>query len=157
MDSHDIEKTTETLQESGAIQFFSDYYSQLKNAIILSVGDIPSDNGPFASMKVRLESESIERLLILVDKFDTKKPGDVIFLGSELDKDGLDPDDFVNAKIIQVMLATNPIPGKAIGDATLALNIERAIGGTFIVGMAGGESNECFTPGVLLGLPIPVL
>lgn len=157
MDNNDIEKTTETLQESGAIQFFSDYYSQLKNATILSVGDIPSDNGPFASMKVRLESESIERLLILVDKFDTKKPGDVVFLGSELDKESLDPDDFVNAKIIQVMLATNPIPGRAIGDATLALNIERAIGGTFLIGMAGGGAGDYFTPGILLGLPIPVM
>lgn len=158
MNDFDIEKTTETLQESGSIMFFADYYSQLKNAFIVNVGDVPSKNGVVGVMNVKLESDGIMRALFIMDKDDPVMPGNVILLAAEGEKDGITPEDFNGAVITQVMLATNPIPGKAISEATVALNITNKKNESFIVGIAGkqNQSEESeMTPGVILGLPIP--
>jgi hypothetical protein len=158
MSDFDIEKTTETLKESGSIMFFADYYSQLKNAFIVNVGDVPSKNGVVGVMNVRLESDGIMRALFIMDKDDPVTPGNIVFLASEEERDEITPEDFNGATIKQVMLATNPIPGKAVGEATVALNITNKKGQSFIVGIAGKQvqSEESpMTPGVILGLPIP--
>lgn len=149
-----IQEINENLKDSGSIKFFIDYYSQLKNAFIVNVGSVCSDNGMFPSMTVRLDGENITRELFVSDKQNPKMPGYVIFISSE-DGDNISMNDFNGSVITNILLATDPEGESQIERSTVALSIRNGER-SFIVGFIGNSKEE-MNPGLILGLPIPLM